>query len=218
MLLNSATLSAVISSPLEVKLVNPDNSWLNILVPAAISILQLIVFGYIYLRQAKIMDQQKVIAEQTTAMLKQSQQSSLLTEIYKNFFDNGIYKEIFMFLSNPSNKKTPLDSIIIQKSGGNYKPSGIVVIQTTIKPGSPESINYLWLEDCLDDYLGWFEILNHAIASNLVEVKIAERLFGHYLSESMDNQAIREYITPEPHLWQDLKGLCDLFEVKFPSD
>jgi hypothetical protein len=217
MFMNYCIFQGIVSSPGDAFSGNHDYPLLTIFAPVIAILVQTYVFFKIYNQQAKIMDKQRANSEQTTALLKQSQQSTMLIEIYKNFFENELYKEISIFLANDENKKVPLNTIMIQKAGDNYKPSGIIVKKTNVVREDETAKNYLWLDDCLDDYLGWFEVLFHAIDCNLVEKGIAERLFKYYLSDAMDTQAVKDYISPESQYWHDLKSLCELFEVEFPK-
>ncbi len=150
------------------------------------TIAQLLILGF----QGAVLIFQLWIFKRQNDIIKGGTDSQLLLEVYKSFFENSLYSAITKAIDrnklgevNPAKIRVCYNERSRTYSIGEYKTGAV-------GPNLPIGT----LEDFLDDYLGWFDVLGLLIRSGQLTDKKARNLFCYYLEMALKTEAVKRYL------------------------
>jgi len=180
-----------------------------------ILLVQILILGvqtYIFHRQSVILDRQ-------TNLIKHSYNSQLLLELYKSFFENPLYSAITKAFDSKSIENVHLKDIAV------YYNAQAKTYKVTSNSGS--YIGALAkvgeLEEFMDDYLGWFDVLGIFVKTGQIDSEEAGKLFKYYFELMFEQRPVREYLEGSlgskedfEYYWEGLSFLSTSWNVDVP--
>ena len=175
--------------------------------------LEVVILGI----QAIILLVQAWIIKRQNDIIKGGTDSQLLLEVYRRFFENPLYSAITKAIDrNKLGTEDPKEVGIYFNersqtySIGEYKTGAV-------GPNLPIGT----LEDFLDDYLGWFDVLGLLLRSGQLTDKKAKALFCYYLEMALKTEAVRNYLDRScsdletfKNYWEGLDYLIDRWRLR----
>ena len=122
-------------------------------------------------------------------IIKSGTDSQLLLEVYRSFFENPLYSAITKAIDRGDllGRNPRFVHIFYNEKSHKYR--------LAVSPRhSRYEIHVGTLEDYLDDYLGWFDVLGILIQSGHLSDDKAKSLFGYYLEMALRTRVVSFYL------------------------